>query len=147
MVLDEPGALDKHATRTTGRVQDEAVIGFDDLDDEPDQAGRGEELPALLPFLHRELPKEVFIDLPERITLHVVRDGGEDPDQFEEGRVVNPLVVLRQHVAEFLVLQFDGLHRVVDGLTDIRTFGEGFEIGEAGLVGDIETNLILEIDF
>ena len=48
VLLDEAGALHEHAARAAGRVEDAAVEGLDDLDDELDDGGGGEELAALL---------------------------------------------------------------------------------------------------
>lgn len=139
VILYEPGALDKHTARSAGRIQDEAMIWLDDLDDEPDQAGRGEELPSSLTLLHRELSKEVFVDFPECITFDIIWNGREDPDQFEERRVVDSLVVLWQYVPEFFIFRLDGLHRFVDCLSNILSFRKRFEIGEAGLLGNEQT--------
>lgn len=147
MVLNEPGTLNKHATRSTCRVQDETVVGLDDLNDKPDQAGRCEELPTLLPLLHRELSKEILVYLAERIALDVVRNGREDPDQFKECGIIDPLVVLRQHIPEFFIFRLDGFHRVVDCLADIRSLRKGLEVGEPGLIGDEKAYPRLKIGF
>ena len=56
--------------------------GLDDLDDQPDDGGRREELAALLPFCHRELAQEVLVDLAEGVAFEVHRV--EQLDQFDE---------------------------------------------------------------
>ena len=44
--LDELGALDEHAARAAGRIEDLAMKRFDDLDDQPDDRVWREELTA-----------------------------------------------------------------------------------------------------
>ena len=81
---DEAGALDEHAARAAGRVEDAAVERLDDLDDQLDDGGGGEELAALLPLAHGELAEEVFVDLAEGVAFDVHGDGVEGLEQFDE---------------------------------------------------------------
>jgi len=74
VVLDKPGALDEHAPRPAGRVEDEAMIRLDDFYDQSNKAGWGEKFPSLLSLLHRELSEEILVNLPKGITFDVVRD-------------------------------------------------------------------------
>src|SRR6266568_4469288 len=48
VVLHETGALDEHTTRTTGRVKDTPLKGFDDFDDQFDDGSWCEEFAAFL---------------------------------------------------------------------------------------------------
>ena len=71
MLVDEARALHEHAARPAGRVEDLAVEGLDDLDDQPDDRGRCEVLAALLTLGDRELAEEVLVDLAEGVALDV----------------------------------------------------------------------------
>ena len=109
MVLHEPGALHEHTPGTAGRIENETMEGFDDLDNEPDQACRCEELSALLPFLHGEFANEVFVDFSEYVAFDIIGNRGEDAKQLEEGWIIDLLVILRQNIFEVLVLRLDKL--------------------------------------
>lgn len=67
VALDELGALYEHAPRSAGGVVDLAVERLDDLDDQPDDRVRGEELAAESAFGHGEVGEEVLVDQPEGI--------------------------------------------------------------------------------
>ena len=75
---DKAGALYEHAAGATGGVQNTAVEGLDDRDDELDEGGGGEELAALLALRHGEVAQEVLVDLAEDVTLDVHGDRVED---------------------------------------------------------------------
>src|SRR6266568_4150711 len=84
VVLHETGALHEHTTRTTGRVKDTPLKGFDDLDDQFDDGGRREEFAALLSLGHGELAQEIFIDFAEDVSLDIhwyLREGLEQRDK------------------------------------------------------------------
>src|SRR6202043_3097285 len=49
----EVGGMDEHASRTAGGIKDAALIGLDDLDDQPDDALGRVILSALLHLLRR----------------------------------------------------------------------------------------------
>ena len=67
VALDELGALDEHAARPARRVEDPAVERLDDLDDQPDDRVRREELAAEPTLGRREVGEEVLVDQPERV--------------------------------------------------------------------------------
>ena len=55
VVMDKVCALDEHTTRPTGGIEDTSLKRFEDLHNELDDGGWGKELPAPLPFGHREV--------------------------------------------------------------------------------------------
>ena len=136
MVLHESGALYEHTPGTARWIENETVVGFDDFDNEPDQTCRREELSALLPFLHGEFADEIFIDFSECVTFEIIGNRGEDAEEFEEGRVIDLLVILRQDIFEVLVLCLDGFHCFVDGPADIVTLGKFLQVGESRGIGN-----------
>ena len=73
VALDELRALDEHAARATGRVEHATVEGLEDLDDEPDDGVRREELAAALALLRGEVGEEVLVDQAERIAVELRR--------------------------------------------------------------------------
>jgi hypothetical protein len=73
-------------------VEDLAVEGLDDLDDEADDRRRGEVLAALLALGNRELAEEVLVDLAEGVTLNRAEHRVHGPEQPDES-VVRELLI------------------------------------------------------
>ena len=67
LVLDEVAGLDEHAARAAGRVEDNAVVGLDDVDDGLHERGRREELAVVVRLLDGELGEEVLVDAAEDV--------------------------------------------------------------------------------
>ena len=132
VLLHEPGRLDEHAARPAGGVEDAALERLDDVDDQLDDRGRGEELAASLTLGHGELAEEVLVDLPEGVTFDVVGDRPDQPQQLGQHRVVEAGVVAGQHTLEVGVLGLDGLHRPVQRRPDVGALGKAPQIREAG---------------
>jgi hypothetical protein len=139
--------LDEHAARSASGVEDAAVEGFDDFDDELDDADGGEEFAAFLSFGHGELAEEVFVDFAEGVAVDVHGDGGEVLEEGDEEVFIEAGVVLGQDPLEVVVLGFDGLHGVVDGFADVGAFGKLLEVTEAGGFGEVEDALGLIVGF
>ena len=99
------------------------MVGFDDLDDQPDDAGGREELAALLPLSHCELSEEVFINLPESVPL-CDGDRREILEQGHEQTFFQSVVGLWEHVLEVFVLSLNGFHRLIDGFADVGSLGQ-----------------------
>ena len=95
---------------------------FDDLDDQPHDAGRREELAALRAFRAGELAEEVFVDPAEGVIVETGRDLGNFLEQFLQQRAVEDLIGARQHAGELGIVLFDVGHRLVNPLTDVGTF-------------------------
>ena len=138
VLRDETGALDEHAAGAAGRVEDAALEGFDDADDELDDGGGGEELAALLALAHGEVAEEVFVDLAEGVSLDVYGDGVHRLEQFLEQGVLEAVVGLGEHVFEVGVLRLDGPHGLVDGRADVGPLGERDQRREAGRFGKVK---------
>ena len=138
VAFDELGGLDEHAARAAGGVVDAAVEGFDDLDDQLDDGGGGEELAAFLPFGHGELAEEVFVDPAEGVAFDIDGDVVEGAEEADEGGVVDAAVVLREGAAQVFVVFLDGAHGVVDRLAEVGGFGEVQEGVVAGGIAQVE---------
>ncbi len=65
--LDKVAGLYEHAARTAGGIEDDAMVGLDDVDDGLHKRRRGEKLAVVLRPLHGELHQEILIDAPEDI--------------------------------------------------------------------------------
>jgi len=124
VAVDELGALDEHAAGPTRGVVDQAMERFDDLDDQPDDGVRREELAAQASLARGEIGEEVLIYQPERVAGQLAWQRCEQPQQFAEDRLLQPLIAARHHVAQLGVRAFDKLHRVVDGLAEVLTLGQ-----------------------
>ena len=81
--IDELGALDEHAARSARGVVDPAVERFDDLDDQPDDRVRREELAAEAALARGEVGEEVLVDQPERVAGQLARQRSEEPEQLD----------------------------------------------------------------
>jgi hypothetical protein len=114
------------------------VIGLDDLDDQPDQRGRGEELAALLALGHRELAEKILVDLAERVALDVGWDRGHQLQDFDQRLGLEAGVGARQDALEVLVLLLDQAHRVVDRAAEVLALGQAQQMREARLLGHID---------
>ena len=66
-ILDEVARLHEHAARTAGRIEDDPVVGLDDVDDGLDDRGWGEELAIVVRALFRELGEEVLVNAAEYV--------------------------------------------------------------------------------
>jgi hypothetical protein len=73
MAFDEVGRVDEHPARAACRVEDPAVIGLDDLNDQLHDRHWREELACALSLRQGELGQEVLVDEPERVALQVLR--------------------------------------------------------------------------
>ena len=119
MTLDELRALDEHAARAAGRVEDAAVERLEDLDDEPDDGVGREVLAAALALLGGEVGEEVLVDEAEGVAGELGRERREEPQQLDQGRALQLLVAARQDVLQLRVGGLDRLDRLVDGLADV----------------------------
>ena len=139
VALDELGALDEHAARPAGRVVDPAVERLDDLDDQPDDRVRREELAAEAALARGEVGEEVLVDQPERIAGQLARQRREQPEQLAEGGLLEPLVAARASTSRSSGLAaLDRLHRIVDRLAEVLALGEGDQMRQPGFVRDEE---------
>ena len=123
VALDELGALHEHAARAAGGVVDLAVERLDDLDDEPDDRVRREELAAESALGHGEVRQEVLVDQPEGVAGQLAGQRREQPDQLDERGLLQSLVAPRQDSAEFWVVGLDHLHGRVDRGAEILLSG------------------------
>ncbi len=128
-------------------VEDATLVGFNDFNDQLDDARGREELAALLPFRHGELAEEVFLYFPECIAFAVHRHGGEVLQQGDDQVLVKTVVRPWQNVFQILVVRFNGPHRIVDGLADVGTFRQVQQVREPGGLWQEEDSLRLVISF
>jgi hypothetical protein len=114
------------------------VEWLDDLDDEPDDRVRREELTTESPFGHSEVREEVLVNQPERVAGQLAWQRGKQAEQFGERRPLESLITARQDVAQLGVCGLDHFHRRIDGGSEIIAFWQVHESGEAGLGGHEE---------
>ncbi len=119
VLFNKGGALHKHAARATGGVKHLAVVGFDDLGNQPHQRAGGEEFTTTLPFSTGKLGKEVFVDAAKDIRADIEADVGEVLEQAGEDVVVEAGVGFGQGILDRLVLRLQRLHCIVDRLAKI----------------------------
>ena len=119
VLLDEARRLDEHAAAATCGVEDLAAEGLDDLDDEPDDGVRGEELTAEPALGHGEVREEVLVDEPECVSGERPREWGEQTEQFGEGGLLKALVALRENISQLGVGGLHGPHGGVDRRTQV----------------------------
>ena len=134
----EAGALDEHAAGSAGRVQDAAVIGLQDFDQQAHDAGWRVELAALLPFRPGEFAEEVFVDASEGVVVDGGGDFGDALEEFFQERAGEDFVCLGQYPAKLRIVLFNVAHRFIDRLAGIASLGQMQEPVEAGVGSEIE---------
>ena len=132
VTLDELRALDEHAARATGRVEDAALIGLQDLDDQPDDGVGREVLTTALALLGGEVGEEVLVDEAEGVAGELGRERGEEAQQLDQGRALQLLIAARQDVLQLRVGGLDRLDRLVDGLADVVALRQPDQVRTAG---------------
>ena len=128
VLLYEAGRLHEHAARSAGGVEDTSLERLDDVDDQLDDRGRGEELASPLALRESEVGQEVLVDLPEGVTLDVVGNGPDQPQEFGQHRIVEAGVVAGQHSSQVGVLGFDGLHCPVERRSQVCALGQPLHV-------------------
>ncbi|GBE13912.1 hypothetical protein BMS3Abin13_02227 [bacterium BMS3Abin13] len=68
VLLNDPRALDKHAARAAGRIQNSTTHRIKHMGDQGNKGDWGEELAAVMGLLVGKLGKEIFVDAAEYIT-------------------------------------------------------------------------------
>ena len=137
--LDELHRLDEHAGGAAAGVVDTAMIGFQHLHQELDDATRGVELAALLALGAGELGEEVLVHTAQHIFGAGLRvsnpDVGDQVDELAQAGLVQggTGIVLGQHVFERRVVPLYGGHGVVHQLADGRLPRLCLEVRPAGL--------------
>ena len=119
--------------------------GSQDLDDQPDDRVRREVLTTALALLGGEVGEEVLVDEAEGVAFELGRQRREEAQQLDQGRALQLLVAARQDVLQLGVGGLDGLDRLVDGLADVVALGQPDQVGQPGLVGDVEHRLGLVV--
>jgi hypothetical protein len=137
VALHETGGLDEHAARSARRVVNAAMIRLDDLNDQLDDAGGREELAAFLPFRHRELSEEVFVDLPEGVAFDIHGNGGEVFQKRNQQFLIETVVGSWENVLQVLVVGFDCPHCLIDRLADISPFRKLEQVREPGVLWEV----------
>ena len=119
-VLDEVAGLHEHAAGAAGRVEDDAVVRLDDVDDGLHDRRRREELAVVVGLLHRELGQEVLVDAAEDVA------GGLRICSLSNSRIrssstfgLEDAVVLGEDALKRLELRLDRGHRVRDELGEV----------------------------
>ena len=119
LVLDEMARLHKHPSRSAGGVDDDAMIGLDDVDDGLDDRWRGKELAVVVCALLGELREEVFVDTAKHIARgSTQRLRMEGPHHLFQNIVLEALVVLRKLARERREIVFNGFHGSGHGGTE-----------------------------
>ena len=136
---DELHRLDEHARGAATGVVDAALVRFQHLDQEFDDATRGVKFSALLTLGAGELGEEVLVHPSQHVFGAGLRvsnpDVGDQVDELAQAGLVQggPGVVLGQHVLERRVVPLNGGHGVVHQLADGRLPRLRLEVRPAGL--------------
>ena len=137
--IDELHRLHEHAGGAAAGVVDPALVRFQHLHQELDDATRGVELAALLALGAGELGEEVLVHPTQHVFGASFRvsnlDVGDQVDKLAQPGLVQggAGVVLGQHVLERQVVPLDGGHGVVHQLADDRLPRLRLEMRPAGL--------------
>ncbi len=112
--------------------------GFDDFDQQLDDAAWRIELAALLAFGAGKLAEEVFVDAAEGVEVDVGRNLGDLLEQFLEQGAGEEVGGLGQYAGELRVELLDLAHRGVDLGADVGHLGQREQVVEACLGAEIE---------
>ena len=124
VALHEFGRLNEHAARAAAGIVDAPMVGLDDLDERPDNAGGRVELARVLALRLRELGEAVLVGASQDVArvallrhLHV----GEEVHDLAQAALVQLLAgeVLGEDVLELVVLRLDLAHGLVDDLAHL----------------------------
>ena len=110
------------------------MVGFEDLDDQFDDRGRGEELPAFSSLGEGELAEEVLVDEPEPVSLDRFGEIPQHPEEFDQDPAFDGRVVMGKYAVEPRIVSLDGFHGVVDGLAEVGPLRQLDEVFESGFV-------------
>ena len=112
--------------------------GLDHLGQQLHDAGGRVELAAALAFAHGEGAEKVFVDAAEGVEVERGRDLGDFLEQLLEQGAGEQVEGLGQHAGELRVVAFDLAHGGVDLAADVGCFGQGQQVVEARLGGEVE---------
>ena len=138
MAPDELGALDEHAARSAGRIEHAPLEGLEDLDDQPHDRVRREELTAESSLGLGEVGEEIFVDQPEGVARQLPWQRSEQPTQLDEDVGFHALVAAREDIPELGVGGFHGLHGLVDRLAEVRSLGQLDQRRQSGGLRHVE---------
>ena len=113
LVLNEMAGLHKHTAGTAGRIKDNAVVRFDDVNDGLHERGRGEKFAVVLCPLHGELHQEVFVNPPEDITAGILQCFRiKFPQDIFQQLVFKLVILFGELAAKWLKFSLDGIHSI-----------------------------------
>src|SRR5271168_3035740 len=111
-VLDKMARLHEHPARAAGGVENDAVVGLDDIDDSLDDRGRRKELAIIVRALLRKLGEEVFMDTTKYVAGSRAKALGiEHPQHTFEKIILEAFVILWQLPRERRGGRLDRFHR------------------------------------
>ena len=145
VALNELRTLHEHAARTAGRVVDTPLEGLQDLYDQTHDRIRGEVLATTLSFLGGEVGEKIFVDESESIALKLSRQWRKQAKELDKSRAFELLVPAWQDVLELWVGLLDGFDGCIGRLTDVLTFWQVYQVGQARLVRHMEHGLRLVV--
>ncbi len=126
------GALDEHSSRTTGRVQNNAIFWFQNVGDERNQRNRGEELTSIMGFKISELGQKVFVDTAENIAIDLLEFIRiQSTKELTENIVVQFLIfAFGEHAPQVFVIALYRFHGFDDGPCAVAAVTESYKMIE-----------------
>jgi hypothetical protein len=144
--LYEVAGLDEHAAGAAGRVEDNAVIRLDHVDDGLHQRRRREELTVILRALHGELHQEILVDAAENVASGGAKGFAiEDPHQVFQYRGFERAVLLRELAGQRLKLALDGVHGAHQRAAEILILRQAHQLVVARFLGQHQGAALQEV--
>ncbi len=135
-IFDEVAGLDEHPAGAASGVEDDAVVGLDDVDDGLNDGRWREELAVVVRALLGEFGEEILVDAPENVPRGLPQGFGvEGTHHAFEKLVVEALVVLGELTGERLEALLDRFHRLGQGRADAFVLGCFEDLVEARGLG------------
>ena len=138
MLGHEAGRLHKHAARATGRIQNAAMEGLDDLRQQAHDAGWRIKLAAALALGHGEFAEEVFVNASESIVVKRGGDFGNLLEQLFEQGAGEEIEGFGQHASQRGVVLLNIAHGSVDLGANVGRLGQGEQVIKPRLGAEIE---------
>ena len=141
MFRHEPRGLDKHAPRTTCRIENASVIRLDNFGEKADDAARRVEFAAALAFAHGKLAEEILVNAAKGVVVQRGGNLGDLLEQFLQEGAGKKVVSLGQDPGELRIVLLDVAHRLIDLRPDVFRFRQGKQKVKAGIWHQIKNAL------
>ena len=118
IVIHKVACLHKHAAATTGRVEQNALLRLNDIDNQAHKRLRRKENAVILRHRLGKLAQKIFINTSQNIAAYVVQKLIIKVAQKRTEQFIFKFVIrLRQHALQLLALRLQKTHCIIKRLS------------------------------